>query len=390
MSICTYIAKLKTTEDSLRFWKRRLQTAASAHDTCVQLITQNNVKLGLKEVHEAVYDTLRTSYPELPAQAVIKIYKSVISELRSIKSNKHEDAKTPIRKGLVLVLDKRLYSHLDINGINLSGANLGKRTHYDFEVYDKLSEMFSKHIPSDPTLFMKHDVLYLAIPFNVEDKPVTNNTCVGVDLGIRRLFVTSDGVAFRDNNYLKNKRKVRYLKRCLKAKGTKSARKHLRRLKHKERNMSKDMQNRAVNVLIKSTNAGTIVLENLKKLKKNTSKFANGANRKKHNNMISQVPFGEFKERLTHKAHLCGMEVKTVNPANTSKTDSRTGQKNGIRKGCRYYCKDKVVLDADWNAAVNIAKKSKLPCSNVLPKDGGLLFLCGRPLPAGQSYVNPA
>jgi len=390
MGICTYIVKLKTTEENNNFWKSRLQNAASAHDLCIQIIKLNNVKLGLKEVHDAVYETLRINFPDLPAQAVIKIYKSVMSELRSIISNKHEDAKAPVRKGLALVLDKRLYSNLSINGISLSDANHGKRTHYDFEVYDKLKEMFSKYIPSDPTLFMRRGSLYLAIPFNVEDKPVTNDRCVGVDLGVRRLFVTSDGIAFRDKKYLGNRRKVRYLKRSLKSKGTKSAYRHLRKLRRKERNMSKDMQNRAVNALIKSTNAGTLVLEDLKKIKNNTSKFANGAKRKKHNNMLSQVPFAEFKERLTHKAHLCGMKVKTVNPANTSKTDSRTGEKNGVRKGCRYYCKDKVILDADWNAAVNIAKKSKLPCSNEVPKDGTLSFLCGRPLPVGHTYVNPS
>lgn len=83
----------------------------------------------------------------------------------------------------------------------------------------------------------------------------------------------------------------------------------------------------------------------------------------------------------------------TVNPAFTSQNDHR-GLKRGERKGCRYYASDGVVLDADWNASINIARKytskqkiNKIshPISFSFPFDGGLNFL-GRVLSITQSF----
>ena len=60
----------------------------------------------------------------------------------------------------------------------------------------------------------------------------------------------------------------------------------------------------------------------------------------------------------------------------TSQTDSQTGKWKGERKGCRFYTVDSKVYDADWNAAINIAKKSvKHPISYCLPLDGKLNIL---------------
>jgi len=96
---------------------------------------------------------------------------------------------------------------------------------------------------------------------------------------------------------------------------------------------------------------------------------------------------------LTYKAPLKGKVVKTVNPAFTSQNDYR-GFEKGERKGCRYYASDGVVLDADWNASINIAKKYTLkqeinkiyhPISFSSPLDGGLNLL-GRLLSTSQSF----
>ena len=71
-----------------------------------------------------------------------------------------------------------------------------------------------------------------------------------------------------------------------------------------------------------------------------------------------------------------------VDPRFTSQLDSRTGRKDGERKGRRYYGQDGVVLDADYNAAINIAKRTKLPASFAVSLDGTLNF-------RGQAAVNP-
>jgi IS605 OrfB family transposase len=211
---------------------------------------------------------------------------------------------------------------------------------------------------------------------------MVGDTSIGVDLGMKRFFVTSEGKTFCDKDYLAKRRKVRHLKKVLRSKGTHSAKRHLKKIRRKERNLSKDMQHRAANMLLNSTDASIIVLEDLKKLKSNTSKTSEGYNRKRHNSAMSQVPFAEFKDILAHKAALVGRQVITVSPTWTSQTDSRSNKRDGKRQGCRYYCADGIVLDADWNAAVNIAIRGNHPISSVLPIDGRLSPLVGKAMSA--------
>jgi IS605 OrfB family transposase len=127
-------------------------------------------------------------------------------------------------------------------------------------------------------------------------------------------------------------------------------------------------------------------MEDLKKIKRNTSKTKEGYKRTRHNNAISQVPFYMFKEILTNKATLYGKKVESVSPTYTSQTDSRTGKRDGERRGCRYVCTDNVVLDADWNAAVNIAERGLHPYTKKTPLDGALNFLCGRAQSIAHMY----
>ena len=389
--IKTYNILLHPKRNIFDKWVNLLTQSKDAYNDCAVLIKQNGLNLNIKKVHETVYHVLREKYPSLPAQSIVKIYKDVIGAYRSIKKNGNLDkSETPCKKNPSIKLDKRLYNKLTKEGIYVSGVVKGTRQYIPFELYPKVEYMFDNYPLHDPSIFLREGKMYISLPFECNEIPLSGNDVTGVDLGMKRLFVTSDGVAFKDNVYLSHKRQIRYLKRKLYSKGTKSARRHAKKLRRKERNLSKDMLHRATNALLENSGSH-IIIEDLKGIKKKTSKTTNGYKRTVHNNMIGQVPFAEFKRILFYKAPLHGKDVGTVNPSNTSKTDSRTGEKNGKRKGCRYYCKDGSVLDADWNAAINIGKRNKKhPFSNKKPPiDGGLQFLNGRVQSTTQSHLNP-
>lgn len=355
-----------------------LQTVRDAFNECASFLKEENVHLDIKSVHNSTYDWMRNKFKSLPAQAIIKIYKEALANLRTIKTNKHSSAKTPQKKSLEMRLDKRLYSNFNVDGISLSGITKGKRTRASFLLYDKVKSMFAKYGTTDPLLFCRNNKVYLAVTFEVPTTLSKDDTCIGVDLGIKRFMTTSDGLVFQDKEYNAKRRKLRYLKRCLSSKGTRSAKKHLKKLRRKERNRSKAQTYKAVNALLKSTDKSFIVIEDLTKIKKNTSRTKEGHKRKRHNSMISQVPFYEFKRILVYKTALVGKQVVTVSPTWTSQTDSRTGKRDGERLGCRYKCSDGLVLDSDWNAAINIGKRSKHPITSCIPKDGMLKPLIGR------------
>ena len=358
-------------ETTRNHWMSLLAQTRDAFNTCANMVTSAKTPLSIVTVHAQCYDILRKQFPQVPSQGIIRVQKSVLATLRAIRSNKQRNASTPQRKQLSLQLHKRLYSNLSANGISLSNGKPQKREICTFVLYDKVSDLFSTCVPKDPTIFARDGRLFLSVPFEVPSLPCKDDTSVGVDLGMKRFFVTSEGKSFVDKTYLKERRRLRYLKRCLQSKGTHSAKRHLKTLSHKERNVSKDMVERATSTLLRSSDASILVIEDLTKIKVSTSKTKEGFKRTRHNNALSQVPFYLFKERLTHKAQLVGKRVETVSPAYTSQTDSRTNKRDGSRQGCNYICSDGVVFDADWNAAVNIAHRANHPLSSSeLPLSG--------------------
>ena len=385
MIVQTYNIPLIMDDTNATHWYNLLVCARDAYNRCTRILHDNKITLSLKKVHEACYNVIRTEFPALSSQMVIKCEQAAASALKSIKANKHKNAEVPQRKSLTMTLDKRLYGVLTSEGITITGAQKNKRTFVPFNAYPKAKEMLSTYKACDPTIFYRNGNFFLSVPFEVPEKPLHSEECIGVDLGARMIFVTSEGKAFKDTTYLKKRREIRYLKRKLQEKGTKSETRHLKKVRNKERNLSKDMCYRASKALINSTNASIIVMEDLTKIKKKTSRTSEGYKRVKHNNALSQIPFYEFKRILTYKAPLAGKQVETVSPMYTSQMDCRTNNRDGERRGRRYICVDGVVFDSDWNAAINIGQRSNHPVSSSLPIEGQLVIFTGREQSTSQS-----
>ena len=375
-------------EDCRSHFVELLRQVRSAYNECTRIICENKIPLDIKSVHNAVYSHIRSNFMGLTSNAVIAIYRTAMGNVRSIRSNGHKDAKIPEKKKLSHKLNRFLYSHLTATGIMLTTNTKRIRSHVTFKAYPKLVEMFMKHVPGDPTIFVRDGKFYMSIPFKVPEIPLQNENCIGVDLGERRFAVTSDGIMFNDKEYNSRRRKIRYLKRFLQKKGTKSANRHKHKLSNREQNQSTDMCRRMANAIIGSTDSSLIVIEDLSGIKQKTAKTKEGFKKKNHNRRIGQVPFYKFKQILSYKALLAGKRVETVSPFMTSQTDCTTGKKDGVRKNRRFYCKNGTVLDADWNGAVNIAQKSKHPFSFKMPLDGALRTWKAGCKSATQSYVS--
>ena len=352
-------------EEDFLYWKNLLTTSMSAYNDISRMIFDSKVSLGLTKVHALVYEPIREKYPTIPAQSVIKMYKDAISNLRSCKRKS-----CPVRVNPSMRLDKRLYSKLCPTSISLPSSKRNKRVVVKFQTYDKFNELASIYTMTDPLIFMKNDEIWLSVTFNVPSKPVVDETYLGVDLGIRRIFTTSDGLSYKGKELNSIKRRIRHNRRKLQSKGTKSSKRKLKKLSNKERNVNKNYTHLICNKILE-TDKSVIVLEDLKGIKQKTSKFENGRKRTKHNNRISQVPLFMIKEVLTYKATHVGKRVESVSPSYTSQIDCMTGKRDGQRKGCRYYSSSGLVYDADWNAAINIRNR-KHSTSFDTPIDGKL------------------
>jgi IS605 OrfB family transposase len=317
----------------------------------------NSIKL----LHNEFYYVARTKYPNLPSQVIIKAEQESLATYKSIKSNKHKINKAFVKLNLSLRLDKRIYSKTS-NNDEIKITTYDGRKLFKIKKYNKLTELMDKYEYLDPLIYYKNNKLMISLTFNNEKELLKKNMCLGVDLGIRRVAALSDGRLLIDRKFNSDKRKLRFIKRKLQSNGSKSAKRHLKKLKRKERNKNKNQTHLIANFIL-NTKCNIISLENLKGIKVKKHKGQN-------KNSISQVSLFDLRGIIEYKAKNMGKHICLVSPAYTSQIDSVTGIREGERKGCRFYAKNGLVYDADINAAINIAKRSKHPISQGNLLDG--------------------
>jgi putative transposase len=317
-------------------------------------------------LHGNFYRKFRDLNPHIPSQVIIRAEQECLARHVGAKSNKHKQTRAHKKTKLSIQLDKRIYSIKKDGSVSITTSR--KRKKFKYILYPALEKLLKTIKHGDPLIFEHKNELYISFPFDVKIEPEKQNLALGVDLGIRVAAACSDGRLIKDKKFNGEQRKLRFLKRQLKAvkdlRKSRSAKKHLKKLRRKERNKNKNQTFLIANTILQ-TKAQVIALENLKGIKAKKHKFQN-------KNRISQVPLYELRRVLTYKALLLGKQVVVVNPYLTSQIDSVTGQREGERKGRRFYSKSGLIYDADINAARNIGQRSKLPVSygNILDGQG--------------------
>ena len=375
----TYKTKLLFPSEKVRtFWVSQMCLVRDCYNFASKIAFEERLPLGMMPFHKRLYRAEREAFPALPAQMCIKVNRQVLANYRTARENKHELEKPLEMKRPSIGLDKRLYSRMTRESFCLSNGDSNRRSEVKFVLYPKFNDMAAKYRMCDPILQYdeRNDTFYACIPFLAIETTPCPEEYLGVDLGIKRVATLSDGTAITDKAYLSRRRRIRHNKRIWQKHkaNSHSARRKLKRIKRKEYNYSKQFCHKVANEIL-SHNGSVIVMEDLSKIKQTTSKTEEGFKKKRHNNMMSQIPFFLLKQILTYKAPLLGKRVETVSPQYTSQMDCRTKSKEGCtRKGCRFYAADGKVFDADWNAAINIANR-KHPTPFSLPIDGRLNFV---------------
>ena len=354
-----------------------------AFNVCSNVKFKNKIPNSIKDLHKVFYKDFREENPNIQSFLAVAAMRECLSASRSTKSNNHRIKKAIRKKNFSIRLNSQTFSLRKdnlFNPITMVSPKKGKRLKANFVRYPKLMDLMDKYKFGDPLVFLKGKAKepWLSLTFNIPidaPKPLKDNLALGVDLGIRRTFATSEGYIFIDKKFNGEKRKLRFLKRELQSCGTKSARKHLSKIRSKERNKNKNQTHKIANLILGlACKANIIVLEDLSKIKrkKKNKQYQN-------KNMISQVPFFGLREVLEYKAAFSKKMIKIVNPAYTSQINFKTKKIDGIRKGIRYYTDvPGVVFDADVNAAMFIAERSKHPVSlgnKIAPLDGQVALI---------------
>lgn len=187
---------------------------------------------------------------------------------------------------------------------------------------------------------------------------VYDPVCVGVDLGISNIAVTSDGTFYRnDRPYEKSKKTLRKSHRKLSEseKGSPEWRERLSRLKHAYSKVT-DHRKRIADSISNEIvwNNDVIVMERLSvKGLRSISKDGDMTN------MYNDALLGLLRTKITYKAMGAGREMVLVDPKGTSQVCSGCGcevRKNlDVRTHSCPRCG--LVMDRDLNASINILRR---------------------------------
>jgi putative transposase len=194
---------------------------------------------------------------------------------------------------------------------------------------------------------------------------------IGVDLGIVRPAVTSNNQFLGKRAWKAVEGKLFHLKRALQKKGTKSAKRHLKRVRGKQVRFRRTNDHILSKQIVASVEPGaTMVLENLTNIRKRSKIRKRTATSRR----VHSWSFVQLKSFIVYKAEERGCMVVTVDPRHTSQACSCCGHtaRNNRRSRGRFVCRAcGYELHADLNAARNIA--AKYHTSVAIRDAGGLL-----------------
>ncbi|KFI21699.1 RNA-guided endonuclease InsQ/TnpB family protein [Nitrosococcus oceani] len=190
-----------------------------------------------------------------------------------------------------------------------------------------------------------------------EAPPIDPSGFIGIDLGITKVATDSDGGSFCGSTVERVRQRYHRLRRRLQSKGTRSAKRHLKKIRRKEAQFRRSQNHIISKRLVekaKDTGRG-IALEALKHIRSRTT--VRKSDRAKH----SGWSFFQLQSFIEYKAKLAGVFVQYIDPWYTSRTCSACGHadKANRKTQSHFQCVSCGYTDnADINAAINIAARA--------------------------------
>jgi putative transposase len=389
----TLVVQLNPTPEQAQILHQTLQD----HTACFNEVARIGFETGCRngvELHKHTYYPLRAQYPDLPAQLVcaarVKATEAVKSALiwkqkhearypklvaKAIKRGKEPPKFKPVRcpqsQSAPIRYDQRSY-WVKWATLTASLASVAGRQEMGFTVPTHARQYIGWTVCS-ADLCYRHGRYFLHIVVS-QSAPIVapSAEAIGVDLGLNHPAVTSTKRFLGDPHWKEQERRLFRLRRKLQAKGTKSAKRHLRKLSGKLFRQRKDHDHVLSKCIVQHATPGsTIVLENLSNIRERVTHKKGEGQRRMHS-----WSFAQFWSFTAYKAETRGIQVVKVDPRHTSQTCSRCGHqaRNNRRSQSLFLCRNcGYCLNADLNASYNIRDKH-LAC----------LASVGTPSPVGR------
>jgi IS605 OrfB family transposase len=323
------------------------------------------------EIHKVVYYDIRERFG-LSAQLAVRAISKVAEAYKRDKSIKPE-----FRSDGSIVYDQRILTWKGLEHVSITTLQGRQLIPVRFGAYQRAR---MDRVRGQADLILVKGIFYLCVAVEVsEATPYDPVGVLGVDLGIKYLAVDSDGEIHSGEKISQTRDRLDSLKARLQSKGTKSAKRHLKKLSGRMARFSKDVNHCISKKLVAKAKdtLRSIALEDLEGIRSRVTV------RKAQHRCLHTWNFWLLRTYVDYKAKIGGVPVVFVDPRNTSRTCPSCGHVSKANRPTRdeFRCESCGFAGlADHIAAINIASRaavnqpivSRLFAQVQTPIDGGL------------------
>ncbi len=301
--------KLQPSPEQRALLLRTLEIANTACNNISQQAYDTKI-FGQFSLHKLVYYDIRECFP-LSAQITVRAIAKVAN---TYKVNKKK-TQSVFKPHGAFPYDNRILS-FNTDAQIISIWTLEGRQHMRYTCGNSQHKLL-EGCRSEANLCYIDGKFYLLVACEVEVPESTNvKDFLGIDVGVTNIATDSDGHNYSSSHQNGLRHRYAKLRARLQSKGTKSAKRLLKKRRHKERRFGQDINHCISKQLVrraKDTERG-IALEDLTGIRKRITV------RKAHRRQLHSWAFYDLRTKIEYKAELAGIPIVAVDPRNTSCT----------------------------------------------------------------------
>jgi putative transposase len=357
--LCTMKIKLITDAEQHR---KLLETMKRFNEACNEISRvafENNTSSKVK-IQKLCYYDIREKFG-LSAQMVVRAIGKVAE---SYKANGKETLHNFKETGAV-VYDDRILSFKGMEYASI--LTLEGRIEVPM-IISKYHQgiMQGNRVRGQADLILQDGVFYLLLVVDLPDKPLMDaDGVLGVDLGVKNIASDSMGGNFSGDQLNGIRHRYFRLRKKLQKKGTKSAKRLLKKRKRKEKRFATDVNHQISKKIVDKAlrHRLAIALEDLSGIRKRTT--VKKAQRRQHHSWA----FHQLRQFIQYKAQRAGVPVFLVDPKNTSRTcpECELIDKKNRKTRDWFHCQScGFAGPADNVAALNIGRRAAVNLPNAV------------------------
>jgi putative transposase len=300
--------KLNPTEDQRGMLYQTLTTANAACDR-ISAVAWEMQKFSRRAVHDATYYDVREEFG-LSAQVAVRCIGKVVDAYKRFKGKQRK-----FKKLGAVPYDSRILTY-NTAAQTVSIWTMGGRQTIPYQAGPRQKELLDHQQGESDLAFIRGEWYLFATCDIEEPTPDDVSEYLGVDLGIVNIAADNEGETHSGSHVNKVRHRNRNLRKRLQSKGTKSAKRLLKKMRGRESRFVQDTNHCIAKRIVqkaKRTRRG-IALEELKYIRKRAK------GRKSQRTALNSWAFADLGEKIAYKAMQAGVPVVFVDPAYTSQT----------------------------------------------------------------------